>query len=187
MKQPKDNLEDFIRSNKDQLDIYEPSDKVWEHIAKANSSKKVVSLYRVRYAVGIAASVAFLIGIFFFINQSDSLDRKNTTVATNQEIIIPELQEVEDYYNLQMNKKLVVLEKYSDQFPEIEQEVRYDLAELDSVCAELKRDLKDDIANEEVIEAMIQSHRLKLKILEDILTRLEKTEKQDKDEEEYII
>ena len=39
--------------------------------------------------------------------------------------------------------------------------------ELDSVYISLKSDLKDNIANHEVIEAMIQNYRLRISILEE--------------------
>ena len=49
---------------------------------------------------------------------------------------------------------------------------------------ELKIDLKDDAANEEVIEAMIQNYRIKLQILEEILTQLKNADEQNTDDHE---
>jgi hypothetical protein len=49
------------------------------------------------------------------------------------------------------------------------------MVELDKVFEELKRDLKDNSDNEEVIEAMIQNYRIKLEVLDEILTQLKKS------------
>jgi hypothetical protein len=50
------------------------------------------------------------------------------------------------------------------------------MAQLDSICTDLKKDLKDNIANQEVIEAMIQNYRIKLQLLEDMLKLLKENE-----------
>jgi hypothetical protein len=54
---------------------------------------------------------------------------------------------------------------------------------MDKVFEELKEDLRDNAANEEVIEAMIQNYRLKLDILEEMLYRLKQARQPQKDEE----
>jgi len=54
---------------------------------------------------------------------------------------------------------------------------------LDSVYADLRRDLKDNAANEEVIEAMIQNYRLKLEILEDVLSQMRQANNNHNNEE----
>ena len=46
------------------------------------------------------------------------------------------------------------------------------MLELDSTYAQLKLDLKDNVANEQIIEAMIQNYRIKLQILEKMLDHL---------------
>jgi Ni,Fe-hydrogenase III component G len=47
--------------------------------------------------------------------------------------------------------------------------------ELDNIFKELKHDLKDNAANEEVLQAMIQNYRIKLEILTEILEQLNKS------------
>ena len=48
----------------------------------------------------------------------------------------------------------------------------YDLNQLDSLYTELKSDLRDNIANQEVIDAMIQNYRLRISILEELLSEI---------------
>jgi hypothetical protein len=60
--------------------------------------------------------------------------------------------------------------------------IEQDLAGLDSALVQLKRDLKDNISNAEVIEAMIQNYRLKLAILEEVLGYIEPAKNTQKSE-----
>jgi predicted CopG family antitoxin len=59
-----------------------------------------------------------------------------------------------------------------------------DMEELDEVYLELKKDLKDNVSNPEVIEAMVLNYRVKLEILEDLLNQLNEKENQDYENEE---
>ena len=49
-----------------------------------------------------------------------------------------------------------------------------DLEAMDKAFAELKGDLEDNVDNEEVVAAMMENYQLKLRILEEILSELEK-------------
>ena len=51
--------------------------------------------------------------------------------------------------------------------------MRPESRELDKIYKGLKNDLKDNVSNEEVIEAMIQNFRLKLQLLEEIQRQLQ--------------
>ena len=57
--------------------------------------------------------------------------------------------------------------------PSLQEELNFDMTELDRVYIELKDDLKDNMANQEVVEAIIENYRLKISILEDLLTEME--------------
>ena len=61
-----------------------------------------------------------------------------------------------------------------------------DLSELDSIYSSLKKDLRENIDNEQVLEAMIQNYRMKLKILEDLLLDISPNKTQEKDEKYNI-
>ena len=89
------------------------------------------------------------------------------------EIDIPELREAEMYYSGMIHTKLEEVKPLLREYPSLEEELNSDLSELDSIYSGLKSDLKDNIANHEVIEAMIQNYRLRISILEDMLVFLE--------------
>jgi hypothetical protein len=82
------------------------------------------------------------------------------------------LKEAETYYTNIVNQKLDELKPIIANCPSLVEELNYDLSELDSVYLDLKRDLKDNMANQEVIEAIIENYRLKITILEDLLNEI---------------
>ena len=89
--------------------------------------------------------------------------------------IVRELIEAEAYYSAQINQKKDEVFRLTASNPEVRHEIDMELVDLDQVYSELKEDLKDNAANEEVIEAMIQNYRLKLEILEEMLMVLKQT------------
>ena len=95
---------------------------------------------------------------------------------------IPELQEAEIYYTNMVDEKILEIEPLLKDQPELGYALKSDLAELDSIYAELQKDLKDNIANDEVVEAMIQNYRLKLQILEDFKEHLQGNSNDENDE-----
>ena len=90
--------------------------------------------------------------------------------------IDPQLKETEDYYNNLVNSLYNEATPLLTNKPEIKIELNSDLSHLDSICADLKKDLKDNVANQDVVEAMIQNYRIKIRILEDMLTVLKADE-----------
>jgi len=91
---------------------------------------------------------------------------------------VPEWQETEKFYTSQIQEKMQVLETKRGK---LDHSVFDDLNMLDEAFIELKKDLQDNADNQEVIEAMIQSYKIKLQILEDILQEIETDETEDTD------
>jgi len=179
----KDNLEQFIAENRDQFDLSDPDQRLWKNIQSRASRKKAFHigtkgiLWRAA-AVIIIFSISFLVQEYLHRNVPLS-GWKNKSVSTD---VIPDLKEAEIYYTSLVNEKLSEIQPLIKQYPELSDGLRNDLAELDSVYSSLKKDLSDNIANDEVVEAMIQNYRLKLEILEDLLNYLQGKSKSDADE-----
>lgn len=159
----KDRLEEFVRSHKEEFDIFEPNDNLWEGIEKKmDKGKKIrLSYYLVR-AAGIAA--IFLITLtaynYFFTDNNRTAE-------------IPEIKEAEMYYTGLIDSKLDEVKPLLADYPEIQTEINADLTELDSVYNDLKEDLKDNVSNQEVIEAMLENYRMRVDILQEMLEYLE--------------
>ena len=184
----RDKLEQFIAENRDQFDILEPGDRVWNGInSDIHMGKKIPYLKKV---IGWAAIILVTFAASFLLQEYlhrhyAMTERKD---IKNQKIEIPELQEAEMYYANLVDEKILEIEPLLENQPELGNALKNDLAELDRIYAELRNDLKDNIANDEVVEAMIQNYRLKLEILEDFLAHLqENTNEEKNDKNEYTL
>ena len=56
--------------------------------------------------------------------------------------------------------------------PELKMEVEGDLLELETMYNELRKDLKENMANKNVIEAMIENNRYRLRVVDDVLAQI---------------
>ena len=177
-----DRLEDFIKNNRDEFDIYTPDEKLWEGI-KARRKNKINPKIFLKYAYRVAAVLIIFIASYAFHEYMDT--RENLKMAENDQELyrqIPELKEAEFYYTNLVHKKMEELQPFFSSLPGLEQDIKYDLNELDSIYASLKNDLKDNIANDQVLEAMIQNYRLKIQILEDLLSEVNQEKSNRNDE-----
>ncbi len=186
----KDKLEQFISENREEFDVFEPNPKMWEAINKeiaAPVERKIVPWKKILWR---AASVVVIFAISFTISDYMHSDDQMAGLTIDNQILqeeFPEIIEAEAYYTMLVNSKKTELLRYASTYPDIEKQADYDLAELDSIYLELKKDLKDNIHNTEIIEAMIQNYRLKLQVLEEILSSISDNKKNNKKVDSYEI
>jgi len=171
----KDKLEKFILNNLEEFDSREPDIKLWNKIESNIRPRKSI---RFKFILSRAAAVLLIFLISYMINRFTYEGFPKISFSRDKEIEIPELREAENYYTGVLNEKLDEIKPILAACPALEEELNYDLNQLDSLYSELKNDLKDNIANQEVIDAMIQNYRLRISILEEILSEI----KPDKDE-----
>jgi hypothetical protein len=176
-----DKLEKFILDHKEDFDDLSPRRHVWTRIRKKFPAP-VVRTWRWQAVVWRAAAViAIFIASYFvhdFIGRDHYYKRmtKEHAPGTGQtEKMAGTLKEAEAFYTSQINAKRAEVFRFAGHNKEISQEITIEFSQLDSIYADLKRDLKDNADNEQVIEAMIQNYRIKLEILEDILSQLQKS------------
>jgi hypothetical protein len=163
----KDTFEEFVRGHRDEFDLHDPDPKLWKDIEKEISKKKFLSwkFYLTRAAVVLLIfTCSFVLQQLWFKG-----DLKIAKHQKNKMIEIPELKEAEIYYTGVINNKLREVEPMLVKYPTMDKELHNDLFQLDSICLGLKNDLKDNVANQEVIEAMISNYRQRISILEDML------------------
>jgi len=180
-----DKLEQFIIENRDGFDVYEPSDELWDRIQKP--APKVIKLNWKTIAVRVAAVVVIFIASYFFHDMMQSgetgqIAQQETEMDNQQVEQVKLLMEAEVFYSSQINSAQDEIFRLSGDDQELINDINLDMVELDEVFQELKNDLKDNSDNEEVIEAMIQNYRIKLQVLDEILTQLNKTKSQDENE-----
>jgi hypothetical protein len=179
----KDRLEQFISDNRGQFDLYEPDDRLWAGIESGIRQKKTLRigwkglLWRAAVVVLIFGA-SFLLQEYLHQRRGMISEREQTKILRE----IPELEEADIYYTGLLDEKLRLLEPLISEHPELGVSLNQDLSELDSIYLELHKDLRDNIANDEVVEAMIQNYVLKIQILEDLLKCMDETSKTQEDE-----
>ncbi len=182
----KDRLEQYIDNHRDEFDVYEPSTEVWERIVQ-NKPKTKVRRLNWKKVIWQAAAVIVIFMISFAIQEYLHRNDSKPVADSRQERMtpeIPELIEAEIYYTSQVNSRLAEFKKLAKRHPGLETQLEHDLSELDSIYADLKDDLKDNVANEEVIDAMIQNYRIKLQILEELLFQLKQYKEKERERDE---
>ena len=169
-----DNLEDYIRKHREEMDIYKPSSGNWRKIRK---ELKTGTNPGYRW-ISIAAMVAVILGTSVVLLKPLFKSSQNTIGGRNEQIVKGSslLKETEMYYNNLANSLYLEATPMLTRNPEIEKELVTDITQIDSICSEIKKDLKDNVANQDVIEALIQNYRIKIRLLEDMLTILKENE-----------
>ena len=172
----RDRFEDFIREHSAEFDTYEPSNDLWDSIDKNISSKKTIKVNwkKVGYRI---ASVAAIFIISFFVQKMFFFNPVQQVAEQSEiSIEIPELIEAETYYSSIINSKLNEVKPILENHPILEEELKIDMEELENNYESLKKDLKDNIANHEVLEAMLHNYRLRVQILEEMIGYLNEKE-----------
>jgi hypothetical protein len=171
-----DNLEKFIKNNKEQFNLEEPRADMWDKINK--DRKKVVKPAKQRFimpykSMRLAASVLILALAAFGTYKLVSPEKETiAAVETVESTKLPqELREMDHYYEAQVNSYVSQV-KNVIQDEEIIKDIENDLALLNQEKEQLFKDYGTEIDEEEVVQALISTYRMKIQILEDILKLL---------------
>ena len=179
----KDELEKYILENQSNFDDFVIDEvdksKLWSKIESELEEKpKVFSIWE-KPILKIAASIMLLVGClftFFIFNQNN--------IENN--IVNQELFEIDSHYKFLVNNH-VKLVRSNTNLSKLEQEDFLLLLEdLDKEYNKLKTDLKEDVNNERIIEAIINNYRKKIQLMVDLLERSYPT-KNNFDDGEFIL
>lgn len=170
----RDPLESFINDNRHEFDPMEPSDKVWEKISsrleQEQPSVEVPSRRLTWLRVAVMIGVVLLVPAILYTLMKPG--QKQTVKAIVVDPEVQELMEAEAYYAQEVTGKMQEIEKCYQVNPELRMEIEGDLNELEAMYRSLKNDLRDNIANKEVIEAMIENNRNRVKIVDEVLEQI---------------
>lgn len=175
----KDRLEKFITEHRSDFDVYEPSETVWTNIRKNQQQQIAKPGWHSWLWKAAAILVIFGSSLVFF----EMLHYRGIHIISlgekEEEVVIPELKEAELYYSSVLEEKMNEIKPMLTEHPGMDKEINKDLSELDSMYNELKKDLKDNIATGEVVHALIENYRMRIDILEEILSELSENEQRD--------
>jgi hypothetical protein len=174
-----DKLEQFVRENAEGFSYLEPPVMAWDDIEKELPAPRQTTIRQLwSYAWKVAAAILIFASAWMLNDYADQKKTSgnhstNTETASSQEL--SELSDAEAYYTSQISSKQAELAQYARQHPEIIEDLKKEFTEMDKSKAELKKDLAESNADEKVIEAIILSYRVKLEILDQMLTELRKS------------
>ena len=120
----------------------------------------------------IAAVIVLVLAIpaVIYIQTGTTESRAKNDAPVDPEI--QELMEAEAYYAEEVSGKLAEIQKCYKVHPELKSEIETDLNELESMYILLKKDLHENISNKEVIEAMIENNRNRMKLVDEVLEQI---------------
>ena len=166
-----DRLESFVNENRHEFDHMEPSDKMWDAINNKLNEKPKQQI-RIFPWMKVAAVVTVVMLGSAVVYQSMFSNQKQTAKAIQTDPEVQELMEAEAFYAQEVTGKLAEIQKCYKVYPELKSEIEGDLNELETMYLLLKKDLKDNISNKEVIEAMIENNRNRMKLVDDVLEQI---------------
>lgn len=174
-----DKLEQFVRENAEGFNSLEPPTMAWEVIEKELVTVKQQPVRKLYTFTWKAAAAVLIFASAWLLN--DYMDQEKTAgdfaaaSAIEASPVLNELSEAEAYYTTQISSKQTELLAYTRQHPEIIEDLKKEFNEMDKKNESLKKDLAESNADEKVIEAIILSYRVKLEILDQMLTELRKS------------
>lgn len=177
----KDDFEKYIMHHKSEFDDHQVDKlKLWKGIDDRlpKPQKDVIPLWKT-IAFRVAASVVFFIGIvmsFLMFNQASN--------ETN--IVYVELNEIDMHYKELVNHQIQLIKNTSKLSEEERADFLLFLDDLDKEYRELKLELKDNVNNQKILEAIISNYRKKIQLMENLLKRSNQSNS-NYDEKEYIL
>lgn len=181
-----DKLEKFIQDNRDEFDDLVPLPGSWDKVKSNIQPARTINWTNTM--VRIAAAVVIFVASYIFIDYNVNKNEDQGQLAEEQilEIYenIPVLAEARAYYSGQIQMMEEEVYSIAGKDSPIRSDIEAEFEELDKVFDELKSDLNDNAANQEVIEAMIQNYRLKVQILEEILYQIKNADDKNTDNDE---
>jgi hypothetical protein len=174
-----DKLEQFVKNNAEDFNRLEPPVTAWNLIEKELPLLQQTPVRKLwPYAWKAAAAILIFASAWLlndYTDQRKTSERNSSYTETAASPELTELSEAEAYYTTQISSKQAELAQYAKKHPEIIEDLKKEFSEMDKTKAELKKDLVESNADEKVIEAIILSYRVKLEILDQMLTELRKS------------
>lgn len=178
---PHNDLEKFIQDHRQEFDDAYPSLKLWTEIERELGQPaqpgqvqpeqiRPTRIRRMRW-YSVAASVLVLMTLA---GLGGHYLGRHASQPTTQEIlaqVAPDFSEVETYYSQEISERYAQLTSYQS-----DPDVDADLAQIDVAMEELRAELADAPPGreEQLVQQLIASYRLKLQILERVLESLER-------------
>jgi hypothetical protein len=178
----KDNLERFVRDNREAFDAHEPPDALWARLdeklgpapASSESPFREVhrtpqrptrsSWFRTNWQVAASIAVLLLAGAFLYVNQRYGVSQQPELAVSS-----PAYAKEVVYYTQLIDEKRTELKQLSETNPALYEEFSTDLTRLERNYQTLKAELPQNPNQETLIQAMIQNLQLQINLLNEQL------------------
>lgn len=167
-------LDKIIQENRHDFDINEPKeghfDRFEQKLKELNKKKKTFTIGYLLKAAAVAVLVV-LSGLWVYENLESRTPRG---IALSE--ISPEYGEVEMYYTHLVSQKYNEINNCESLDSTQKVMMLHELTEMDSIYDNLKQDLTTNPNDQRVINAMIQHYQLKVEVMNQILTQLQRAQ-----------
>jgi hypothetical protein len=170
----KDNLEDFIRKNRQEFDDKEPPKNVWKNIA-ASLELSATGFWN-SMPVWRAAAIIFMLLSGYLLMPKPDLSENNSEVAAN------DFRDIEAFYFQEISEKKELIDEF--QKPDGLNGFTQDFKQLEAMYMVLKEEMKSS-PSEKVKDAMVLNLLVRINLLNQQLSKLDKQhgDRQQADEE----
>jgi hypothetical protein len=182
----KDNIEELILNNLDELNDYEPADGHFERFQQKLDAEAKRKKFNFNMVWKVAAAVIFVLlatnqAYIYFSSDKNGVFVENSSQPLTLASVSDEYGEVEYYYTSAINQGLnqwnsLAADGY---ISATEQQVmNTELADFEERFKSLQADLATNPNDERVINAMIEYYKAKLEIINMIVNKLQEVKQQ---------
>ncbi|NQZ43493.1 MAG: hypothetical protein HRT65_04230 [Flavobacteriaceae bacterium] len=167
-----DNFEKHIREQAGQFDTHKADkDKMWAAISQAieRPEPKVIPLWK-RPMAQIAAGIAILFGIGVF----TALSIYNESPAETQ-FVSKELLEIDMHYQGLVSYQVRLVQNSPHLSASDKTEFLAFMDELDAEYALLREEMRNNLDNERVLEAIVANYKQRIALIENLLQQINAT------------
>jgi len=183
-----DQLEEFVRNHRREFDEFDPTPELWDNIEQQLPVRKIIP-WKTNLGRAAAILIIFASGYVFSLYVTGRQHEKSTAEMANT-TMSPEMStffEARAYYSGMISSRKDEVLRLAGNNNDIKKIIEEEFALMDEDYKQLEKDLADQVAADEVIEAMIQHHRIKLELLEDILHQLQTSASAEEKEVHYVL
>ncbi|WP_343486358.1 hypothetical protein [Allomuricauda sp. d1] len=173
-----DNFEKHIRENAAQFDTQKADRaKLWANISAElqKEEPKVIPLWK-QPMLRIAASVVLLLGIASFIGLS--IYRGGTAET---QYVSKELLEIDMHYQNLVSYQVQLVQSNPNLTEEDKAEFLSFMDELDAEYETLREEMRKNLDNERVLEAIVANYKKRIELIENLLKQINDAKKPDED------
>jgi len=179
-----DNFEKHIRENKQAFDVHKvDKDKLWQGITSKLDDKpepKVIPLWKSK-KLRVAASIVLLMGLSFMAFFALNTSNQNMDAYANEELL-----EIDMHYQHLVHQQVELVKNHPKLSDDDKEEFLSFMDELDEEYQQLRVEMRNNLDNERVLEAIVENYKKRIELIENLLKQINASKK-EMDYEGYIL